>query len=88
MMIIEYKTSVCVDAGFRSTYIKAKAKKISEKRCEVLEVLMINDEPTKYNMSLTGSKRQSFNGEYVAKNEIGKTKIISKLFSVTEEQEQ
>ena len=84
-MKIEYKSSVYTQAGHRSVYIVATAKRISEKQCEVVEVLTIDDEaPSKY-MSRTGSRRQQYDGVYTANNEIGKIKRISSLFIVLEE---
>ena len=81
---IEYKASVKTPAGWRSVYMIATAKKLSEKRFEVIEVVSIDDEPVQYNMSRTGANRQKFNGAYFAEQEVGKKKNISSLLRVTE----
>jgi len=81
-MIIEYKASANTPAGFRSVYIRAQAEKISEKRVKVLNVLTIDDQLIGGYQSITGAKRQIFNSDYTAKNEIDKIKIISKLFNI------
>lgn len=82
LVTIEYKASVNTPAGWRSVHMKGTAKKISEKRVEIVEITHINDEPVQYNMSRTGAKRQEFNGNYFANQEVGKTKNISSLFSI------
>jgi hypothetical protein len=83
-MKIEYKASVNTPAGHRSVYVIASAIKLTDKRCQVTEVLTIDDEaPNKY-MSRTGAKRQQFDGTYLADNEIGKKKNISGLFNILE----
>ena len=81
---VEYKGSVHTPAGHRSVYFKGTAKKISDKRVEVVSVTHIDDEPVQYNMSRTGANRQKFNGVYFANQEVGKTKNISTLFSISE----
>jgi len=81
---IEYKASVSTPAGWRSVYMKGTAKKLSEKRVEVLQITHIDDEPVQRNMSRTGANRQKFDGEWFAANESGKKKNISSLFSVSE----
>lgn len=84
IVAIEYKASVHTPAGWRSVYMKGTAKKLSEKRVEVIEITHIDDEEVKYNMSRTGAKRQQFNGEYFANQEAGKKKNISSLFGISE----
>lgn len=81
-LVVEYKASVNTPAGWRSVYMKGEAKRISDKRVEVVSITHINDEPVQYNMSRTGAKRQEFNGNYFANQEVGKTKNISSLFSI------
>jgi hypothetical protein len=81
-MIIEYKGSVNTPAGFRSVYIRANAEKISDKRVKVLSVLTIDDISVGGYQSITGAKRQTFNSDYTAKNEVDKIKIISKLYNI------
>ena len=81
-MIVEYKGSVNTRAGWRSVYFKANAKKISDKRVEIINIISIDDEPVQYDMSRTGANRQQYNGVYFAEQEHGKKKNISSLFSV------
>ena len=78
-MKIEYQSSVLTPAGYRSVDVIATAKPITPKRCEVLEVLSIDGDTPKYGMSRTGANRQRYNGIYLAENEIGKKKIVSRL---------
>lgn len=78
-IIIEYKTSVMVDVGWRSVWIKAKARKTSEKMCEVLQVTHIDDVKVGGYQSRTGSKRQTFNSDSIAAREKGKRKRINLL---------
>lgn len=81
-IVIEYKASVMVAAGWRSVWIKAEALKLSEKRAEVARVLTIDDEaPTGY-ASRTGAKRQRYNAAGIAQREVGKVKILSKCHTV------
>ena len=83
-MKIEYKASVSTPAGHRSVYVIASAVKLTDKRCQVTEVLTIDDEaPSKF-MSRTGAKRQQFDGTYLANNEVSKTKNIGGLFKIHE----
>ena len=79
---IEYKGSVHTVAGWRSVYYKGEAEKISEKRVKIIKITYIDDEPVNYNMSRTGAKRQQYNGNYFAENEVGKIKNISTLYSI------
>lgn len=79
---IEYKASVKTPAGWRSVYMIATAKKLSEKRVEVVKVTHIDDEEVSQNMSRTGANRQKFNGAYFAEQEAGKKKNISALYKV------
>ena len=81
-LTVEYKSAVNTQAGHRSVYIKAIAKKLSEKRCEIVEVLTIDDEEPNKTMSRTGAKRQQYNGLYYAEQEVGKKKNIATLFNV------
>lgn len=82
---IEYKASVKTPAGWRSVYMIATAKKLSEKRVEVLEVVSIDGEEVSPFMSRTGANRQKFNGAYFADQEAGKKKNISALYKVNGE---
>jgi hypothetical protein len=79
VMNVEYKGSVSTPAGWRPVWMKGTAKKISEKRCEIIEITHIDDEEVSYNMSRTGAKRQSFNGMYFSDNEKGKKKNLSSI---------
>ena len=83
-MKVEYKSSVNTPAGHRSVFIIAEAKKLSEKRVEITNVLTIDDEAPNYTMSRTGAKRQQYNGLYYAQQEVGKKKNISTLYNVIE----
>jgi hypothetical protein len=83
-MKVEYKSAVHTPAGHRSVYIIADAKKLSEKRCEIVKVITIDDETPNYTMSRTGAKRQQYNGLYYAEQEVGKKKNISSLFKIIE----
>ena len=79
---IEYRTSILVAAGWRSITVTAIAEKISPKRAKVIDVIEINGEPVTSRMSRTGANRQSFNGDFVARIEVGKNKILSKCYIV------
>ena len=57
--------------------ILANAKSISPKMARVIDVITIDGETPHYGQSRTGAKRQSFNGQFWARGEIGKTKRIS-----------
>lgn len=74
---IKYNASVFTPAGFRGVTIEALAEQISEKRAKVIQVLHINGEEIKSNMSRTGAKRQSFWGFGAANREEGKIKNLS-----------
>ena len=76
-MKIKYNSSVLTPAGFRGVTIEAMAEKISEKRAKVLEVITIDGEEVKANMSRTGAKRQSYWGVGAARREEGKVKNLS-----------
>lgn len=76
-MVIEYQTSVKVEAGWRDITVKAVAEKTSEKMATVVKVLAIDgDEPTGYT-SRTGSKRQRYNASEIAQREVGKNKRLA-----------
>jgi hypothetical protein len=81
MIKINYESSVYLPniGGFRSISITAKAEKISEKRCKVVEVLDVDGEGTTGYASRTGAKRQQYNVGNVVRSEVGKVKIISRL---------
>ena len=83
-MKIEYKASVNTPAGHRSVYVIAEAKKLSDKRCEVVAVLTLDDEEPAKVMSRTGAKRQQYDGIYCAAQEVGKKKNTAALFNIIE----
>lgn len=74
---IKYTASVFTPAGWRGVTITAKATKTSEKMALVVEVLEINGESPKSNMSRTGASRQRFNGKSVSCREVGAKKRLS-----------
>jgi len=76
-MEIKYNASVFTPAGFRSVTMTAIVEKISEKRVKVSEVIAIDGEEVKANMSRTGAKRQAFYGIGAAAKEVGKIKNLS-----------
>lgn len=76
-MIIKYKTSVKVSAGWRDIILLAECEKTSEKMANVTKVLTVDGETPAYGQSRTGAKRQSFNGHYIAKRETGAKKRLS-----------
>ena len=76
---VQYNTSVFVAAGWRSETVTALAKKISEKRCEIVEVHDVGGHGDTGYASRTGANRQKYNVGSVAKREVGTIKIISKL---------
>jgi hypothetical protein len=79
-LIINYKTSVHVPAGWRSVDITARARRISPGMAEVVEVLEIDYKEPRGYMSRTGALRQAYNGLAVAEREIGKRKRLSSCF--------
>lgn len=80
---IKYKGSVKVAAGWRAVEFAGTARMLSPKRCEVVDITHINDEPVGGTQSITGAKRQQFYGVGVAKREQGSIKNISSLVEVT-----
>lgn len=76
-MKIKYNASVLTPAGFRGVEMEAIVEKISEKRVKVVEVIAIDGEDVKANMSRTGANRQKFYGIGAAAREVGKTKNLS-----------
>ena len=81
---LQYKSSVLVAAGWRSVVITARCLKISEKRAEVIDVIDVDGHGCSGYASRTGANRQKFDVDYVAKNEEGKIKIISKCTVIEE----
>ena len=74
---IKYSTSVCTDAGWRSVWVRATASPLSAKMVEVVEVTKISGEDPVKNMSVSGSRRQAFNGISISQREIGAKKRLS-----------
>lgn len=74
---IKYNGSVLTPAGFRGVNFEALAEKISEKRARVIEVLAIDGEEIKSNMSRTGAKRQRFWGVGAGERQVSKLKNLS-----------
>jgi phage terminase large subunit-like protein len=74
---IKYTASVYTPAGWRGVTIKAIATKTSEKMALVVEVLEIDGESPKSNMSRTGASRQRYNGSSISCREVGAKKRLS-----------
>ncbi len=74
---IKYNGTVLTPAGFRGVEMTAKAEQISPKRAKVLEVIAIDGEEVKANMSRTGANRQKFYGYGAAEREEGNIKNLS-----------
>ena len=74
---IKYTASVFTPAGWRGVTIKATATKTSEKMALVVEVLEIDGEAPKSNMSRTGATRQRYNGCGISRREVGAKKRLS-----------
>tara|TARA_R110000796_G_scaffold30674_1_gene81765 strand:+ start:357 stop:617 length:261 start_codon:yes stop_codon:yes gene_type:complete len=79
IVTVKYKSSVLTMAGWRSTTIVANANYLSAKRVEIISVELIDGLTPSNKMSLTGSKRQTYDGLYYSNNEAGKVKNISSL---------
>ena len=76
---VEYKSSVFTPAGWRGVTITAAAEQISEKRCRILGVMLIDGKVPSGYTSRTGARRQTYNAAGTAKREIGKVKNLSAL---------
>jgi hypothetical protein len=74
---IDYTASVFTAAGWRSVTITADADQTSPGMATVTRVTAIDGEAPAYGMSRTGAKRQSFNGQAIAKRELGARKRLS-----------
>jgi hypothetical protein len=74
---INYTASVFTAAGWRSITITADAEQTSAGMATVTRVTAINGEAPAYNMSRTGARRQQYNGQAIAKREIGARKRLS-----------
>ena len=74
---IKYFTSVCTDAGWRGVWVRANAVMVSAKMAEVTEVTKIGGEDPSRSMSVSGSRRQAFNGISISQRELGAKKRLS-----------
>jgi hypothetical protein len=74
---IKYFASVCTDAGWRGVWVRANAVMVSAKMAEVTEVYKIGGETPAKSMSVSGSRRQAFNGLSIAQREMGAKKRLS-----------
>jgi len=81
-LIAKYSASVLTPAGWRPVTMTANLVKISEKRATVSEITEIDGIEVRKYMSRGGAKRQQFDGQYFAEQEIGKVKNISSLKAV------
>lgn len=82
---VEYNSSVFTPAGWRGVTITAAAEQISEKRCRVLAVMLIDGKVPSGYTSRTGAKRQAYNAAGVSHREVGKIKNLSSLKGVSED---
>jgi len=83
-MKVKYTSSVFTPAGWRSETVTAIAEKISEKRCEIVEVLDVGGNGSLGYASRTGANRQKYSVGGVAKREVGKIKNLSTLTIIEE----
>lgn len=74
---ISYTASVFTPAGWRGVTITATATKTSKKMAFVVEVLEIDGEAPKSQMSRTGASRQRYNGSSISCREVGAKKRLS-----------
>ena len=74
---IKYSTSVFTPAGWRSVWVRATAVMTSAKMAEVTEVTKIGGEDPSRSMSVSGSRRQAFDGLSIAQREMGAKKRLS-----------
>ena len=74
---IKYSTSVFTPAGWRTVWVRATAIPISAKMAEVTEVTKIGGEDPSRSMSVSGSRRQVFNGISISQRELGAKKRLS-----------
>ena len=77
MIRIKYTASVFTGAGWRSVTVAAEADQISAGMAAVARVITIDGEAPRAGMSRTGAKRQQYNGQAIAKREIGARKRLS-----------
>jgi hypothetical protein len=77
MIRIKYTTSVFTAAGWRSVTVAAEADQISAGMATVTRITGIDGEAPSAGMSRTGARRQQYNGQAIAKREIGARKRLS-----------
>ena len=77
MIRIKYTTSVFTAAGWRSVTVAAEADQISAGMASVTCITAIDGEAPSAGMSRTGARRQQYNGQAIAKREIGARKRLS-----------
>jgi hypothetical protein len=77
MIRIKYTASVFTAAGWRSVTVAADADQISAGMATVTRITAIDGEAPSYGMSRTGARRQQYNGQAIAKREIGARKRLS-----------
>lgn len=77
MLAIQYTASVFTAAGWRNVTITAEADQTSAGMATVTRVTAIDGEAPTCGMSRTGARRQAFNGNAIAKREIGARKRLS-----------
>jgi hypothetical protein len=85
-MIIRYSAAVFTPAGWRPEVITARAEKISDKRCRVVEVLDVGDNGSAGYASRTGAKRQVYCVGGVARRQVGKVKLTGSLLATLGEE--
>lgn len=75
-IVIEYGSSIHVPAGWRSIWIRARAKRTSPKMAQVVEVLEIDGEEPVGSLSRTGANRQRYSANVVIEREVGARKRL------------
>lgn len=84
-MKVKYTASVMVPAGWRSVEITAIVQPNKTGKMGIVQdVLAIDGETVKPNMSRTGANRQKYCGTSIAYREIGKNKRLSACEIVSE----
>ena len=76
-LTITYTTAVFTPAGWRPETVTARAKSLSPKRAQVVEVMDIGENGNAGYASRTGAKRQQYSVGLVADRETGKIKNLS-----------
>jgi len=85
-MVIQYYIGVKTPAGWREEQVTARVEpSATGKKATVVEVLDVGGNGVAGYAGRTGAKRQTYSVSYFAKNEMGKTKILSKVKILEEE---